>query len=270
MAEGKHLRQSFHSFDKKLLGGSHVVKQLLAFKLRLIVCVALVLSSMAFAQNGNCSYTFTWPNHSFSFCVSQYGTLAMLQAPIGVDHLDPVNPVEGWRWAYWPVAAGSSDMHFDHTQITGIGYSLTSGTFTQPNGPGTLPLIFHSDYWADTVTFTANAAARTVIIKTQINVSPAQPGAYLDRYAVFKPGGNPVAYFSTTGFSAYEAGSYGIRLTTSNGTYGVEPRAPSVANVGEDPCLNRGTFTGTGSICASRDFSDKKGWVTLQVKYSVF
>jgi hypothetical protein len=58
--------------------------------------VFLTLVAAASAQNNSCAYTFTYPRSNFSFCVTIWGTLASIQSPIGVNHLDPVNPVEGW------------------------------------------------------------------------------------------------------------------------------------------------------------------------------
>ncbi len=239
------------------------MNRLLALRTTIAIAILFMLSSAALGQNSNCAYTFTWPKQEFSFCVSQYGTLGMLQAPIGVNHLDAANPVEGWLWGYW-----TEDTFFTHCQITGTNCPpLSGGSFSQPNGPGTLPLIFHCDY-GETVTFNANPAARAVSISTQFYATyVAEVGAFLERDAVFEPGGNAVATFSTTGFGAYAVSSYGDRVTTTNGCFGNSPNAP---NQGGFQGCSKSSFTGSGTMYAVKDFSDRKGTVNLQVTYSVF
>lgn len=230
------------------------------------ISTVLVLSSVGFTQSAHCAYTFTWPKQSFKFCVSQYGTLGLLQAPIGVDHLDPINPIEGTVWGYYPFGI---DTFYHHCQITGVGCPLLSGgTFTEPNGPGTLPLIFSDDF--ETMTFTATPAAKLVSIKTVIGVNLAESGAYLERDAVFEPGGNPIATFSTTGLGAYALGSYGDRITTTaiNGCFGVSPAMPG--DNGSAPSCSASTFTGTGRVFAVRNFAAEKGNIGLLVTYWVF
>jgi hypothetical protein len=239
------------------------MKRLLSLKVKLTIAILFVFSTVAFGQSGNCAYTFTWTKQSFSFCVSQYGTLAMLQAPLGVNHLDPVNPVEGWVWGYW-----TRDTYFTHCQITGISCpALSNGSFSQPNGPGTLPLIFNSDY-GETVTFGANPFTKSVSIQTQFYATwIAQTGAFLERDAVFQPGGNSVATFSTTGFGPYAVASYGDRLTSTNGCFGNSPNQPS--QNGFQSCRTS-SFTGSGTMYAVKDFSNRNGNVNIQVTYWVF
>jgi hypothetical protein len=235
----------------------------LALRTMLALGMLFGLSSLALAQNNNCAYTFSWTQYSFSFCVSQYGTLGMLQAPIGVNHLDPVNPVEGWVWFYW-----TSNDSFTHCQITGVsGCNLATGSFTQPNGPGTLPLIYNNG--GETSTFTANPVAKSISITTKLQTSyPPEVGAYLERDVVFQPGGNASATVSFTGFGPYALSSYGDRLTTSKGCFGNDAKAPTPA--GHGGCA-KSTFTGSGGLYAVQQFGgDGSRGATLRVTYTVF
>jgi len=72
----------------------------LALTTTLAIALLFVLSSTALAQNSNCAYTFTYTKNAFSFCISQYGTLGMLQAPIGVNLIDPNAPIEGYVYYF--------------------------------------------------------------------------------------------------------------------------------------------------------------------------
>jgi hypothetical protein len=178
--------------------------------------------------------------------------------------LDPVNPVEGWVWFFWTPMD-----YFTHCQITGIdGCNLdNTGGFIQPHGPGTLPLIY--DNGGERSTFYANPATRSVTIITRLQTYyPPEVGAYLERDAVFQPGGNTVATVSYTGFGPYAAASYGDRLTTSNGCFGNDQNPPDTR--GHQGC-SKSTFTGSGGLYAVKQYGGDGGKVaTLQVTYSVF
>jgi hypothetical protein len=243
------------------------MNRLLALRTTLAIAILFVLSSAALAQNSNCAYTFTWPKYAFSFCVSQYGTLGMLQAPIGVDHLDPVNPTEGYVYYF---SIEGNDNFFGGCQVPSLlGQCIPHpASFSQPHGPGTLPLIA-DDGNAKTI-ITAYPSERQVIITTALDIGN-QKGAHflqLEREGVFQPGGN--ATFSSTGFGPYTVGSYGVSLTTRNGCFGNHPGAPVdwYPSYSADRCTTT-TFTGTGTMFAVENATSPR-FVTLQVQYSVF
>jgi hypothetical protein len=239
-------------------------------RLRTTLRIALlfVLSSAALAQTPSCAYTFTWSQYNFSFCVSQYGTLAMLQAPLGVNHLDPVNPIEGYIYNF---DIEGNNNYFGGCQVPNVlgeCFPQIAG-FSQPNGPGTLPLIAE-DGIAKT-TFTANPAEKQVTISMALDIG-VQRGAHLlqvERDAVFQPGMN--ATFSSTGFGPYALSNYGVRITTN--TEGACSGNSSTVLTewypgSEDGCGST-TFTGDGTMFAVHSTSSPR-FVSLQLQYTVF
>jgi hypothetical protein len=244
------------------------MKRLLVVRTTLAIALFFVLSSAAHAQTPSCAYTFTWSQYNFSFCVSQYGTLAMLQAPLGVNHLDPVNPVEGYIYNF---DIEGNNNYFGGCQVPNVlgeCFPQIAG-FTQPNGPGTLPLIAE-DGVAKT-TFTANPAEKQVTISIALDIG-VQRGAHLlqvERDAVFQPGTN--ATFSSTGFGPYTVSNYGVRITTNtpDGCFG---NYPGILNEwipsGTDSCGTT-TFTGDGTMFGLHDTSSPR-FVSLEVQYTVF
>jgi|GEM_PF-676372 hypothetical protein len=111
-----------------------------------LLAAFLLFGTLAYSQSNTCAYTFTFPEHSFQFCLTSVGTLALLQSPIGVNHLDTENPVEGWTWELAGTVhrpGGGGDVFFDGSNVPARGSSfLPAPTVTQPNGPGTLPIKF--------------------------------------------------------------------------------------------------------------------------------
>lgn len=239
-------------------------------RIGLALLVLVVLSSAAFTQNSNCAYTFTWTKYNFAFCVSQYGTLGMLQAPIGVDHLDPVNPIEGYE-TYFTIQGNNN--YFGSCQVTNLPNCLIQGAgFSQPKGAGTLPLIVE-DGVART-TFTADPAQKQVIITTSVNIGPVKGASFLqvERLGVFQPGTN--ATFSSTGFGPYAVSNYGVRVTTpttNNSCAGNFPGAPSGYYQSAIPGCGSTNFTGDGTMFA---LDNAPGAITrtasVQVVYTVF
>jgi carbon monoxide dehydrogenase subunit G len=234
----------------------------------LALLILFVLSSAAFAQNSNCAYTFTWAKYNFAFCVSQYGTLGMLQAPIGVDHLDPVNPIEGYE-TYFSIYGNNN--YFGGCQVTNLPgncYPVPAG-FTEPNGPGTLPLI--GDDGTAKTTFTANPAQKQVVITTSVNIGPVK-GAFdlqVERLGVFQPGTN--ATFSSTGFGPYAVSNYGARLTSENGCPGNSPGAPSGYYQSAIPGCGSTNFVGDGTMFAVKNaIAVITRVASVQVEYTVF
>jgi hypothetical protein len=73
----------------------------------------MLAGTVAYGQINMCTYTFTFPEHSFQFCLTSVGILAMLQSAIGTNHLDTVNPIEGWTWGLAGTVPGGGDVFFD-------------------------------------------------------------------------------------------------------------------------------------------------------------
>jgi hypothetical protein len=74
---------------------------------------------------------------------------------------------------------------------------------------------------------------------------------------------------SFTGFGPYALGSYGDRLTTSNGCFGNDSKPPST--LGHNGGCAKSTFTGSGGMYAVKDFGGSNDRIiTLQVTYTVF
>ena len=87
---------------------------------RLLTLAVLLCSGTSFAKQ-DCAYTFSWTNPpSFSFCVTKFGTIGMIQSPIGTNHLDATKPVEGFAW----LISDSSGGQAQGAQIPGLGDTL--------------------------------------------------------------------------------------------------------------------------------------------------
>jgi len=111
------------------------------FKMIAVMMSVLFFTAASYSVDNSCAYTFTYVKPQFSFCVTIWGTLASIQSPIGVNHLDPVNPVEGWSASIRDADGGTDGFNL----IPGLGaVDFTyPPTVRQPHGPGTLPLIFN-------------------------------------------------------------------------------------------------------------------------------
>ena len=109
-----------------------------------LLAVFMLAGTLAYGQANTCAYTFSFPEHSFQFCLTGVGTLAMLQSPIGVNHLDTENPIEGWTWEFaGTVIDRGGDLFIGGEQCALTWkFLLPAPTVTQPNGPGTLPIRF--------------------------------------------------------------------------------------------------------------------------------
>jgi hypothetical protein len=84
----------------------------------------------------------------------------MIQSPIGTNHLDPTTPVEGFEWSLNGTMYGA--------QVPGIGYTdAGTGSFSEPNGVGKLPLIANLGGLGFKETITANPTYRTITITFQ-------------------------------------------------------------------------------------------------------
>src|ERR1017187_131931 len=134
-------------------------------RIAILACL-LLLSVTAIAQQ-NCAYTFTdGTKWQFRFCVTPYGTLGMIQSPVGNDLLDPNNPVEGFGMVIVTGGGGASLI----TNVPGLGdyMGLPDVVTTAPNNP--LPLIMKwnnpSDWAGASVVeeVSANMSTHTITI----------------------------------------------------------------------------------------------------------
>jgi hypothetical protein len=152
-------------------------------KLRLILIATILLLTTGSAAQ-NCAYTFSWNSArpTFAFCVTNYGTIGMIQSPIGNNLLDATNPVEGFEWFI-----NYEDCCSDGgTQVPGIGRTDWGvPTFTEPNGAGKLPL--YANFGAFVEKLTADPASRT--ITTTFRITDCGFDCYWD--GVFLRAANP-------------------------------------------------------------------------------
>ena len=243
----------------------------------LLIATVLFLNVASFAQQ-NCAYTFSWTKArsltpSFSFCVTSYGTIGMIQSPIGTNHLDATNPVEGFAWYIDDNGGGTSY----GSQIPGLGQT-DSGvpTFSEPKGAGKLPLVaswFGQFGFGFKETITANPTDRTITIKFVIVDCgrDCEWEGYLSRAANPELDGNKVNHYGSTAWAGLAFLNHGLTLSmpeTSPGCGGIDPAGASTSvysTCGGDP------FTGTGAIYADAFFStEKTHHAELTFTYRVF
>ncbi len=220
----------------------------------LLIAVVSLLSAAAFAQQ-NCAYTFTYTKApSLSFCVTSYGTIGMIQSGIGTNHLDATNPVEGFAWAIFDSGGGQST----GAQIPGLGDHLAgTPTFSQPNGPGTLPLIASWPGFGFTEKITASAKDRTITINFKVTDCGAgcEWEGYISRAANPVVDGKTVNNYGSSSWAGLALANHGLSLSmpeTAPGCGGIDPAGASHSayqTCGGQP------FTGTGAIYADSSFS---------------
>src|ERR1700693_529266 len=124
----------------------------------LLFCCLLGLSRLAVGQN-TCAYPINLKN--FNFCLTTSGTIVSLPGILASS-----NPVEGWEARINDIQGGNSEP----TAYPGLGISNPAATVSQPHGPGTLPITFDplGKGFGLSNTFTADAAAKTITIRTII------------------------------------------------------------------------------------------------------
>ena len=163
-----------------------------------LLTVVVLAGAAAFGQGNTCKYTFAFPQYSFQFCLTGDGTLAMLQSPIGVNHLDTVNPIEGWSWDLMGTVPHGGDVFFSGQQIPAFGSSsLGPPTVTHPNGAGTLPIRFDwhgfpADMWE---IVTAQPGQRSVVLKVGVPPKGVWWGGTLTRVITLRLDGKTVNKF---------------------------------------------------------------------------
>jgi hypothetical protein len=235
---------------------------------RVLMVAVLFFSGASFAQQ-NCAYTFSWTKPtSFSFCVSTYGTIGMIQSPIGTNHLDPVNPVEGFAWFIQDSSGGQAS----GAQISGVDTGAGFPTFSQPNGPGTLPVIasYSGDGFVETIN--ANPTQRTITTTFKIRdcgFDCEWEGSF-SRAANPELDGKSVNNFGSSGYAGFAFLNHGLMLSQPEpaGCGGIDPAGTQDSvyeTCGGQP------FTGTGAIYSAGGFSTQRTHhATLTFIYRVF
>jgi hypothetical protein len=239
--------------------------------------LVLFLAAAAYCQDNSCAYTFTYPNAqvSFSFCVTVWGTLASIQSPIGVNHLDPVNPVEGWTGNIQDNGGG------------GDGFSIVPGlgivdphppVVTQPNGPGTLPLIFDyggDGYYVERVNAVPSQRAIVLTLTIHSCHSDCYWSGPMSKVANIRPDGNSTGNFAHSSFAAFGYVKHGVMLSVaeSQSTFpcaGTDPNGASATPY--DNCsISNTPFTGPGAVFGAWFFSSQNGQrVSMRATYRVF
>ncbi len=154
------------------------------------------------------SYSFIDPSRygdSFSFCLTAYGTLASLQSPIGTEHLDPANPLEGFE-----VYDNTDSVPVDLTVFPGFSVTQGPSSVNQPKGPGKLPIVFTYEGGnisnRDTITVTATPTEKTVVFKMTVGKYVYQSNrgfGNVTRMAGLLVDGLSNDIFANSGFAAF-------------------------------------------------------------------
>ena len=234
---------------------------------RLLMIAVLFGCATSFAQQ-NCAYTFTWTKPtSFSFCVSTAGTIGMIQSPVGTNHLDPANPVEGFAWLIQDSSGGRAS----GAVISGVDIS-TLPTFTQPNGPGTLPVIATYSGFGFQETINASPAQRTITTTFKIT----DCGFDCVWFGNFSRAANPeldgktVNNFGSSQYAAFAYLNHGLMLSQPEpaGCGGIDPTG---TKDGVYETCGGAPFNGTGAIYSAGGFSTQRTHhATLTFIYRVF
>ena len=89
----------------------------------------------------------------------------MIQSPIGTNRLNATNPIDGFAWLIDDSGGGEAR----GAQIPGLGDTLAGvATFSEPQGPGTLPLIANFPGFGFQETITASPSQRSITIRFKI------------------------------------------------------------------------------------------------------
>jgi hypothetical protein len=113
--------------------------------MKTVIAIVVFVAGLAYAQAPNScvyAYSFKLPlRDSFAFCLTEYGTLASLQNPVGNEQLDAANPLEGFS-----VTDTSGSIPLNMTIYPGFDTSQGPPTVKQPVGAGKLPIVFTYTY----------------------------------------------------------------------------------------------------------------------------
>lgn len=239
-----------------------------------LVFAVLAITAIGYGQDNACAYTFTYPQYEFSFCATEWGTIASIQSPIGVNHLDTANPVEGWS-AFILDAGGGGD---GTTIIPGLGTVSgdTPPPVFEPNGPGTFPLIFEYDGPSYRETVRAVPVERKIILTITIaSCNDCYWYGEVSRVANIRADGNAVANFAHSSFSAFGYATHGVMLGVAEGSAGIpctatDPNGAS-ASTYLDCSLGSAPFNGPGAVYAVWGFESQYGQPeSMKATYTVF
>jgi hypothetical protein len=233
----------------------------------------LLLVAAGYSIDNSCAYTFTYPVQQFSFCMTVWGTLASIQSPIGVNHLDPANPVEGWSGDIRDAEHGTDGF----TVVPGLGVvdSTLPPLVLQPHGPGTLPLIF--DYYRDGRTViervTAVPSQREVIMTLTIR-SCSRACVWegpISKIANIRADGNTTGNFAHSSFASFGYVKHGVMLSVDESACaGTDPNGASVLPY-RDCSISNTPFTGPGAVFGSWSFYSENGKpMSMKAVYRVF
>jgi hypothetical protein len=234
----------------------------------------LTLAASSPAQDNSCAYTFTYPKSNFSFCVTIWGTLASIQSPIGVNHLDPVNPVEGWTGNIMDNTGGNDGFGI----VPGLGVfnaSVHPPVVRQPNGPGTLPLIF--DYGGNGQYLERIDAApyqREIVMSLTIHSCTVDCywSGPMSKVANIRPDGNSTGNFAHSSFAAFGYVTHGVMLSVVEGAgcAGTDPNGASTSPY-TDCSISTTPFNGPGAVFGAWTFQSYLGKpMTMRAVYRVF
>ena len=247
-------------------------------KIKTIVPLVFVLflAVAGYSQDNTCAYTFTYPKPNFSFCLTAFGTLASIQSPIGVNHLDPANPVEGWTGDIRDNGGGYDGW----SVVPGLGIGIDSlPVVSEPHGAGTFPLIF--DYGEDFVErVDAVPYQREIILTLTIRSCHGSVREGLECYwygpisriANIRPDGNNTGNFAHSAFAAFGYVTHGVMLSVDegDGCAGTDPNGASATPYDICP-VSDAPFVGPGAVFTSWGFQSYNGVkMSMRATYRVF
>jgi hypothetical protein len=196
-----------------------------------VVALGLMLASLGgafgYAEPGNAcvyrySFSFKDPSgyaDSFSFCLTAYGTLASLQSPLGTEHMDPNNPLEGFT-----IYDQTDSVPVDLVILPGFEATQSPYAVVQPKGSGKLPIVFTykggSIGNTDTITVTANPSEKTVVFTMTVGKYVFQYNAgsgQVSRIAGLFVDGLDTDVFANSGYSgfSYNPEGHGVMISGS-------------------------------------------------------
>jgi hypothetical protein len=192
-----------------------------------------------------------------------------------VNHLDPVNPVEGWSGQILDNGGGGDGFSI----IPGLGIVDGSLPVTrQPNGPGTLPLIFDyggDGYYVERVD--AVPYQREITLTLTIHSCHGDCWWYgiMSKVANIRPDGNSTGNFAHSSFAAFGYAKHGVMLSVpeSQSTFpcaGTDPNGASSSPY--SACsISDAPFVGPGAVLGSWNFQSLNGKpMSMKATYRVF
>ncbi len=240
----------------------------------LIVVVTLLLLPSVMAAQQKCAYTYSWTKSpSLSFCVTQYGTIGSIQSPIGTEHLNAANPVEGFEYIINDAQGGTAT----DAQVPGAGYiGDPNPTFSEPKGPGKLPLVVNYEGgFAFGVIESINANAKDRTISVTITIKDCgrdcEWEGIVARVAQPNLDGQVTSNFGASEFAAlaYEKHGLALSLPFPYCTGVLSGAIPDDLYFGDD--CNGAVFTGSGAVLALAEFTtNRTHQAAMTFTYRVF